>query len=378
MSMTLAGLDPADFLQRHWQREPLLLRGALPGFEPPIDANDLAGLACEPLAEARLVSGPDAQGGWQLRYGPFEESGFQGLGEENWTLLVQDVEKHYPPLAELLEAFSFLPRWRLDDIMISYAVPGGSVGPHVDQYDVFLLQAQGRRRWEIARHFDPAARSDVPLDMLANFSAEQSWEVGPGNILYLPPGVAHHGVALDECLTYSIGLRAPSAADLLMALGEQLAAGDEGGRYLDPPLAPATQAGLVDDRALAALQELAMTALQDSHAARQFFGAFISRYRLAHEPCPDPDAPAATDLLELARQGTGVYRHPWARFNWLHEGEQARLFASGQSWLCSPTLAVTLCGRQPVTLEALTLEPADRDALLALFTGGQLLLSEEP
>ena len=224
-----------------------MIRQAWTDFEPDIDADDLAGLACEPLAEARLISGPDADGGWQLRHGPFAENEFSELGERNWTLLVQDVEKHYPPLAQLLERFSFLPRWRLDDIMISFAAPGGSVGPHVDQYDVFLLQAAGSRRWEISRDFDPLTRDDVPLDMLQQFTPEQQWVLEPGDMLYLPPGVAHHGVALSPCLTYSIGLRAPSSADLLMALGEHLAQQpDEGGRYRDPPLVPGPPAGLID------------------------------------------------------------------------------------------------------------------------------------
>jgi 50S ribosomal protein L16 3-hydroxylase len=214
----LGALSPEQFLTEYWQRKPLLVRNAFPGFTPPIDGDDLAGLACEPLAEARVVSGSLAGAAWTLRHGPFEEQEFAGLGERDWTLLVQDVEKHYPPLAELLDAFAFLPSWRLDDIMISFAAPGGSVGPHVDQYDVFLLQADGHRRWQIATDFDPAPAADLPLDMLANFRAQQEWLLGPGDMLYLPPGVAHHGVAEDACLTYSIGLRAPSAADLLLAL----------------------------------------------------------------------------------------------------------------------------------------------------------------
>ncbi len=142
--------------------------------------DDIAGLACDEMAESRLVTGSFPQHDWQLRYGPFTEEDFQSLPEKNWTLLVQDVEKHYPPLQSLMKEFDFLPRWRIDDLMVSVAGPGGSVGPHVDQYDVFLMQASGSRRWQISESFDAMLRADCELNVLQSFLPEQDWTLEPG------------------------------------------------------------------------------------------------------------------------------------------------------------------------------------------------------
>jgi 50S ribosomal protein L16 3-hydroxylase len=190
-------LTPAGFLREYWQKEPLLLRTAFPDFEPQLDPDDIAGLACDEHAESRLIAGSFAEGSWTLRHGPFDEGDFAALPARDWTLLVQDVEKHYPPLRRLLARFDFLPDWRIDDLMVSVAGPGGSVGPHVDQYDVFLLQAAGRRRWQIARSFDPALLPGCELNVLRRFEPELEWDLQPGDVLYLPPGVAHHGIALE-------------------------------------------------------------------------------------------------------------------------------------------------------------------------------------
>ena len=188
MPNRLGELTAEQFLRDYWQKHPCLIRRALPGFEVPLDSDDIAGLACEETAESRLVSGSYPEHDWQLLHGPFEEEFFAGLPESNWTLLVQDVEKHYPPLQALMARFDFLPSWRLDDLMVSYAVPGGSVGPHVDQYDVFLYQARGERLWQIAENFDPALLEDCALNVLREFEPEKEWLVKPGDMLYLPPG----------------------------------------------------------------------------------------------------------------------------------------------------------------------------------------------
>lgn len=376
MSRQLGALPVEAFLAEYWQRAPCLLRGALADVDFPLDGDDLAGLACEPLAEARLISGPDRTGCWTLRHGPFDERDFDGLGDANWTLLVQDVEKHYPPLADLLERFDFLPRWRVDDLMVSFAAPGGSVGPHVDQYDVFLCQVQGRRRWELASDFEPARREDVPLDMLAHFETDTRWDLEPGDVLYLPPGVAHHGVALDPCLTCSVGFRAPSAADLALALGEWLADRDDsGGRYRDPGLRPAPPDGEIDAAALERFRTL-LRAQIDGPAFGQFLGAFMSRFRQAHEPAPGPGPGpqlAATDSALTADVGTGALTvHPWARLAWIREGtDRARLFASGRAYVCSVALAAWLGAGAQGTPP--TLAPGDRRCLQALIDAGQLL-----
>lgn len=375
MSGPLGERSPAQFLEEYWQRKPLLLRAAFPGFVPPIDGDDLAGLACEELAEARLITGSLDSGQWTLRHGPFDEDVFAQLGERDWTLLVQDVEKHHPPLAGLLDAFAFLPAWRLDDIMVSFAAPGGGVGPHVDQYDVFLLQAQGRRRWQIARHFDPAPATGLPLDMLARFKPEQEWVLEPGDMLYLPPGVAHHGVALEAGLTYSIGLRAPSAADLLLAYGEWLAERpDQGGRYTDPGLQAPARAGEVDGAALRRFARLVPGLGEAPGEGAEFLGSFLSRFRLAHEPAPPPRAIRPQTLRRRLDAGQELRRHPWTRLCWIREADHALLFTAGQPRRCAIELATALCGTQPAALRGLRLDEAALECLTALVNGGHLLL----
>ena len=201
----LGDLSADAFLQRYWQQKPLLIRHALANYRSPISGDELAGLALESEVESRLV---ESQGGdWTLKHGPFTEEDFLGLPEEDWTLLVQGVDLWVPEVQALLSQFAFLPPWRLDDVMVSFACPGGSVGPHFDQYDVFLLQVEGQRRWQIgaACSSETPMRDDSPLRILKEFEAEEEWVLEPGDMLYLPPGVAHWGVAETECLTFSIG-----------------------------------------------------------------------------------------------------------------------------------------------------------------------------
>jgi 50S ribosomal protein L16 3-hydroxylase len=375
----LGGLTPARFLARYWQREPCLIRDALPGFDPLLEPDDLAGLACDPLAEARLIRGPDSTGAWELRHGPFADADFAELDDRNWTLLVQDVEKYYPPLASLMDRFDFLPGWRLDDLMVSFAATGGSVGAHVDQYDVFLLQASGRRRWEIAREFEPARDEASPVDQLANFEAEESWVLQPGDMLYLPPGIAHHGVALEPCMTYSVGLRAPSEADLAVALGEWLARRDEPTRYRDPPEAMTTRRrrGEVTPAELDGLRGVLRAALDDERSIEECLAAFLSRFRMAHEPAPDPGLPDAAALRAALERGAGVRRNPWSRLTWIQRGEHALLFAAGEPHRCSTDLAETLCGPLERTMAPATEgHPGDLRCLLDLLSGGHLLLVE--
>jgi 50S ribosomal protein L16 3-hydroxylase len=376
MEPHLPGLDVEDFLARRWQREPVLIRGALTDFEWPLDANDLAGLACEEQVEARIITGPDDRDGWTLEHGPFDEEIFEAIGDQRWSLLVQDVEKHYPPLARLLEHFRFLPRWRIDDLMLSFAAPGGSVGPHVDQYDVFLCQVEGRRRWEVAETFAPGKREDVPVDMLADFRPEQRWDLEPGDVLYLPPGVAHHGVALEPCVTCSVGFRAPSAADLALGLGEWLAGrpGD-GGRYRDPPLTANRACGEIEPSDLEGFRQLLTAVTTEPGDFAAFVGQFISRFRQAHEPLPIPGdtAQAALEaaLAASKRMPTHWVAHPWARWAWVRgAGDTARLFASGREYVCTPGFAAWVCGG------AGRIDPPndrDRKCLADLARQGQLI-----
>jgi len=216
--LDLTNFDIDDFLANYWQKKPLLIRQALPGFESIISPEELAGLACEEGVHSRLVIEKDAETPWQLSYGPFTEDTFTSLPLTHYSLLVSECEKWIPELQELVDCFNFIPKWRIDDLMISYAPEHGSVGPHVDEYDVFLIQAKGKRDWSIENSISENTRliPDTELAILQQFNPDQQWVLEPGDILYLPPKLAHHGVAMGGgCMTYSVGFRAPAVSDIM-------------------------------------------------------------------------------------------------------------------------------------------------------------------
>lgn len=376
MTVPLGDFSPEQFLGEYWQKKPCLIRQAMPGFKPLLDGDDLAGLACEEMAESRLVKGSVTTTDWTVTHGPFSDADFSALPNENWTLLVQDVEKHYAPLQDLMQQFSFIPNWRVDDLMISYATTGGSVGPHTDQYDVFLLQAEGTRRWQIARSFEPELLEDCPLNILRQFTPEQEWILEPGDMLYLPPNVAHHGIALEPGMTWSVGSRAASGADLLQGLGEWLAFSvDEGGRYSDPDLKPASRAGEIDPEALQGLRELMSARIDKNEALNNYLAAFMSRFRLAHEPVPPPELVKPESLLTALKDGARLFRNPWTRLTWVENTKGARLFAAGQPYDCSIWLAESLCEWQQPRINADTLDQGSLATLTSLVNNGHFLLS---
>lgn len=245
MHSMLNGLTPAQFLRRHWQKKPLLARASLPRFAPLLSPRDLQDMAGSADTESRLIV--QKGGRWQVSHGPFTRRDFAKLPARNWTLLVQGVNHVLPQARDLLAQFAFIPYARLDDLMVSYAPPGGGVGPHFDSYDVFLLQGEGRRRWRISNQRDLALVPDAPLKILSRFHASREWALSAGDMLYLPPRCAHDGVALDECITYSIGFRAPSAQDLcgrfLEFLQDRL---DAPQLYADPQLRPTRHPARID------------------------------------------------------------------------------------------------------------------------------------
>ena len=217
----LGGLTPTEFLTEYWQKKPLLIKNAIPNFTGLLSPDELAGLACEEDVQSRIVEYKKSQ--WHASHGPFDEDDFANLTENptpenNWTLLVQSVNHHLPEGAELLQEFDFIPHARLDDLMVSYAPHGGGVGPHFDSYDVFLLQGQGKRLWRISEQTDLSLVEGAPLRILQNFETSQEWLVEAGDLLYLPPHLAHWGIAVTEdsvdCMTYSIGFRAPKNQEL--------------------------------------------------------------------------------------------------------------------------------------------------------------------
>lgn len=222
----LGGLTPAQFMRRHWQKKPLLVRQAIAGFVPPVLRTGLFALAGQEGVESRLVQ--QVGEAWKLQSGPLARRALPPLQRPNWTLLVQGVDLHDDKVHALLQQFRFVPDARLDDVMISYASDGGGVGPHFDSYDVFLLQAHGRRRWRIGRQKDLTLRDDVSMKILAHFEPEEEYVLEPGDMLYLPPRWAHDGIAEGECMTYSVGFRVPERSDLAQELLVRLADEDDG------------------------------------------------------------------------------------------------------------------------------------------------------
>jgi 50S ribosomal protein L16 3-hydroxylase len=274
----LGGLSPRQFMKRHWQKKPLLVRGAVPGFQPLLSRAELFGLASRDEVESRLVSRAGAK--WSFRRGPFQRRALPPLSQPAWTLLVQGVDLHDPRAHELLARFRFVPQARLDDLMISYASDGGGVGPHVDSYDVFLLQAQGRRRWRIGRQSDATLLSGVPLKILANFRPEEEYLLEPGDMLYLPPGWAHDGVAQGECQTCSIGFRSPAGAELarelLQRLSEEESERDGERLYRDPTQAATEAPGGIPAELQRFARAAVAAALKDPLALDRALGEYLS------------------------------------------------------------------------------------------------------
>ena len=275
-------------------------------------------------------------GKWKVLTGPFDDTTFAKLPKSHWTLLVQDADKWDADTGALLDHFRFIPSWRVDDVMISYAADGGGVGAHVDQYDVFLLQGLGQRRWSIDTRPDPptAFRPDVELKLLETFLPTRTWTLESGDMLYLPPGIPHDGVAVGECMTFSIGMRAPAAGELLFDFAAHVAqALPESQRFADPDLKPPTAAGEIDDDALRrARRTLGPIATSiDDEAFADWFGTFITRYRVAQVPVPR-QRPIDPAMLARRLPQAVVERDPWSRFAWRRRGREARLYVAGNTF----------------------------------------------
>mgnify|MGYP000951442387 CR=1 FL=1 len=379
----LGGLTAREFLRDYWQKKPLLVRQAIPDFESPISPDELAGLALEEEVESRLVI-EHGERPWELQRGPFNEDTFQDLPERDWTLLVQAVDQFVPEVAELLEDFKFLPKWRIDDLMISFAAPGGGVGPHFDNYDVFLLQAHGHRRWQIGQMCD----ADSPLlphadlKILAQFEPTDEWVLAPGDMLYLPPCLAHCGTAEDDCMTYSVGFRAPSAAEVLTHftdfLGQFLP--DEE-RYSDADIQPSEDPNQIQRDALERLKALLAEHMSDERLLMTWFGQFMTEPKY-------PELVAGIeieeeDFLGALEDGAILIRNPSARMAWSEVGEDLVLFASGQSRLVSAHLRELLkliCSADALHVENLGAWLADdegRTLLWELVKQGSLGFADE-
>lgn len=362
MTTIPGGMPVAEFLRDYWQKKPLLVKQAMPDL-PAIDPNELAGYALEKGVESRLiVERPTADtpllSEWRLTHGPLTGKSFRALPNSHWTLLVQAVNQLHPDIHALLDRFRFIPNWRIDDVMVSYAADKGGVGPHFDYYDVFLLQASGKRHWRLGQACSSASplRPDTDCKILRDFVTSAEWLVEPGDLLYIPPGLAHWGIAEGECMTYSVGFRAPSHSDILLDYAQERASAlTEDQRFSDPDRAASANPGLIAETDLAQVRSILQKLLLDDTRLASWFGRFMTQ--------PSRDALRFDLASPYPALAPGVRAAYWPR------GDQATLYVNGEEFACSLAFAETLCsGRGPVATDR-----ADRSLLDHLTHQGYLV-----
>lgn len=321
----LGGMSPAQFMRKHWHKKPLLVRHAIPGFEAPIPRAQLFELAGEEGVESRLIQ--QKKSGWSLRHGPFQRRALPTMTTREWTLLVQGVDLHNAAGRALLDQFRFVPEARLDDLMISYATDGGGVGPHFDSYDVFLLQAHGKRRWRIGRQRDKTLVDGMPVKILANFEPEEEYVLEPGDMLYLPPRWAHDGIAEGECMTYSIGFRSPQrdelAREVLLRVADALGEADVSPIYRDPAQEAVLHPGSVPAQMQEFAREGVVRALMDSRVVERALGEALTEPKGNVWFDPPEDEP---DLLQ-----TGVALDRRSRMMY----DAGHIYMNGESYRAS-------------------------------------------
>lgn len=325
-------LSAEQFLRDYWQKKPLLIKGAFPATLAAISPEELAGLAMEEEVESRLVQHDPASGNWQLQHGPFKASTFKKLPKENYTLLVQAVDHWVPEVAALRHAYDCFPQWRFDDVMVSYAVKGGGVGPHTDQYDVFLVQGLGRRRWQVAEAGSHVVANPAvsALRQVQPFEPSLDVIVEPGDVLYVPPGAPHWGTAIEPCLTYSVGFRVQSQADILTRLAEWLVEhGIDGKRFADPDLLPASDSALIPAVTQQKVRTMMLELIQQPALVERAFACLVSQTRVALEP-PEREL-SPTQLKSALAKKKSLLKHDDARFAWFAGADGCvHLFANGE------------------------------------------------
>jgi 50S ribosomal protein L16 3-hydroxylase len=317
----LGGLSPKDFLRRHWQKRPLLVRGALPELRDAVGLRELCALAARGDVESRLVERRGRR--WAVEHGPIARRRLARAPARAWTLLVNGVNGHHAAAERLLRRFSFVPQARLDDVMVSYAAPGGGVGPHYDSYDVFLVQGEGRRRWRLARARRFGLVPGAPLRLIAGFRADAEFIAEPGDLLYLPPGWGHDGVAIEPCVTYSVGFRAPRGAELAAAFLDYLhERGLPDAGYRDPGLRPSAHPGRVGDDLLGFAQRVLARVRWSAADTADFLGRYLSmpKPHVVFHPAPGRARALSRALVRLDPKTQLLYRG-------------GRFFINGESFL---------------------------------------------
>lgn len=380
----LGHLTVEEFLRDYWQQKPVLIRNAMPDFEPLLPADELAGLSLEDDIESRLIIEEGKSGPWEIRKGPFTEDDYRSLPENKWTLLVQAVDQYLPEAADLLEHFRFLPSWRIDDLMISYAVDGGSVGPHYDQYDVFLLQAEGQREWRIGQMCSEQSSilKGPALRILANFEETERWVLNPGDMLYLPPQLAHYGISQGECITYSIGFRAPSAAELLeRTIDAVLPTLTEDQRYSDPSITQQAHTSEIGEGAIKRLRALLTGTLNNDALLAETLGQLLTESKYpeqAPEFSPDElkqsllqdlNAEDWQNLIADINTSQQLTRSEAARFAWHESRPNIQFYAQGECVILPSTTLplVAILGDQRHYDAYTIIESAQSDAAKKLL-----------
>jgi len=382
--MHFINFDIDIFLRDYWQKKPLLIRNPWAQWVNPLEPDELAGLACEDDIEARLVS--HAGGALTAEDGPIPAARFGELGRDQWTLLVQAVDHFVPDVAALIEPFRFVPNWRIDDVMVSVAADGGGVGAHFDHYDVFLIQGLGRRRWQIGGMCDentPLLPHDQ-LRLIADFEPLEEWVLEPGDILYVPPGIAHDGVAVgDNCMTYSIGFRAPSRAELIGDFCDDLIEEmSDDDRYGDPGLAPQDNPGEITEAAIDGLHAMLREGLSDRVAFARWFGKYNSSPKYPEIDWSPEEPATAAQLRGALASGAPVLRNPASRFSFIRQDAGGvLLFVDGESFACADKaaeLAAQLCAETSVEVaRELTQSDPAMELLAALYNQGSLAFEAE-
>ena len=381
---SIKNFDLEDFLANYWQQKPLLIRGGLADFEFPLMPDDLAGMACEEEVESRIIIG-STEDGYQLSNGPFDEQVFANLPKKDWTLLVQAVDHFIPEVAALLDPFRFIPNWRVDDVMVSYASEGGNVGPHYDNYDVFLVQGLGQRDWQIGQFCDEQTElvGHESLKLIKDFQCQQQWTLQPGDILYVPPRVAHWGKGLgDDCMTYSVGFRAPSHGEILGHFcDEQLATIDDFARFTDQQLAQQDNPGEISNAAIEQVQQILTRFIDDKQAITQWFGRFMTepKYPELHDEEPEQFDNQEVDIL-LA-ESDFLYRNPSSRFAFTETDKngQLTLYVDGRSWRCQSDeieLAKLLCANTQIATLDLPFRLKETRLFKTLFNQGAIYIDD--
>ena len=298
----LGGLTAEQFLSEYWQKKPLLVRNALPGFTGLLTRDEMLELSCREDVESRFVS---QAGGWTISHGPFSRTALRRKTKP-WTVLVQGLNMLLPQADEMMRKFSFIPYARLDDLMVSYATDGGGVGPHFDSYDVFLLQGMGRRRWRIGNQIDQTLIEGLPIRILKDFRPVHDWVLEPGDLLYLPPEWAHDGVAVGECMTYSVGFRAPPAQDLaeqfLTFLQDRVAVPD---RYRDPDLKLQKHPGKIGAPMIDQVADMVGRIRWNRDTVRDFLGAYLTEPK-PHVFFEPPEKPLGKSRFATALKRRGI------------------------------------------------------------------------